>query len=306
MSAPLPVRLRGILDNLRPSTRRVAEYVLADPRRAAGMTITRLAEVTGTSQATIVRLCQEAGLDGYRQFRLTLAADVGRRDAEASADERTEDIAPSDDLAAVVAKIAFTDARAVQETAQTLSVPDLESVVEAVVAAPRTDVYGVGASGIVAADLEQKLRRIGLVAAAHTDAHLAITSAALLRPGDVAVGLSHSGMTADTVDALATARRAGATTVAVTDAPRSAIAAEADHVLLTAARETTFRSGATASRLAQLTVVDCIFVGVAQRTYDSSRHALEVTRAAVGDRRLVSRSRTDQRVRNDKYGGENT
>nr|KEP23600.1 hypothetical protein DA06_06800 [Georgenia sp. SUBG003] len=70
------------------------------------------------------------------------------------------------------------------------------------------------------------------------------------------------------------------------------MAQEADHVLLTAARETTFRSGATASRLAQLTVVDCVFVGVAQRTFAASQRALEATRDAVRDRRLEHRPRT--------------
>jgi DNA-binding MurR/RpiR family transcriptional regulator len=159
-------------------------------------------------------------------------------------------------------------------------------VIEALVAAPRVDVYGVGASGIVALDFQQKLHRIGRVAFAWPDPHMALTSAALLTAGDVAVAISHSGATQDTLDALETARRGGATTVAVTNFPRSPLAGLGDHVLTTAARETTFRSGATASRLAQLTVVDCVFVGVAQRTYETSQRALEVTHAAVIGRRV--------------------
>jgi DNA-binding MurR/RpiR family transcriptional regulator len=43
-----------------------------------------------------------------------------------------------------------------------------------------------------------------------------------------------------------------------------------------------------ASRLAQLTVVDCVFVGVAQRTYADTRRALERTYSAVRSRRLPS------------------
>ena len=173
-----------------------------------------------------------------------------------------------------------------EDTARSLSVTELEAVVEAIAGARRVDVYGVGASGYVAADLQAKLHRIGRVAFAHPDAHLALTSAALLGPDDVAIGISHTGMTIDTIDALTLAAKRGATTVAITNAPSSVIARLADHVLTTAARETTFRSGATASRLAQLTVVDCVFVAVAQRTYAQSQAALEATRAAVEDRRL--------------------
>jgi DNA-binding MurR/RpiR family transcriptional regulator len=59
----------------------------------------------------------------------------------------------------------------------------------------------------------------------------------------------------------------------------------ADYVLTTAARETTFRSGAMASRIAALTVVDCLFVAVAQRNYKQTLRALERTYAAVQARR---------------------
>jgi len=104
-------------------------------------------------------------------------------------------------------------------------------------------------------------------------------------PHDVALGISHTGVTRDTIDALAEARAHGATTIALTNFAQSPIARVANHMLTTAARETTFRCGAMASRLAQLTVVDCLFVGAAQRTYADTLAALEATREAVRARR---------------------
>ncbi|MBO0776388.1 MAG: MurR/RpiR family transcriptional regulator, partial [Actinobacteria bacterium] len=91
--------------------------------------------------------------------------------------------------------------------------------------------------------------------------------------------------TADTIESLSQARRQHATTIAVTNFPGSPIAQVADHVLTTAARETTFRSGAMASRIAALTVVDCLFVAVAQRNYRKTLESLERTYAAVRPRR---------------------
>ena len=76
------------------------------------------------------------------------------------------------------------------------------------------------------------------------------------------------------VDALQVARQRGATTIAVTNYDRSPVAAQADLILTTAARETTFRSGSMSSRISQLAVVDCLFAGVAQRAYDASIAAL--------------------------------
>ena len=293
MSDPLPppttVRVRALLPQLAPAERRVAERVLADPAAAAASTISELAAACETSETTVLRFCRAVGFTGYPALRLALAGESGRGEG-AAAPELTGDIGPDDDLDKVVAKIAFADARAVEETAQLLDLDALHGVIDALVAARRVDVYGVGASGFVAMDLQSKLHRVGRVAFASSDPHVALTSAALLAAGDVAVGISHSGATRDTVDALALARRNGATTVAVTNHPRSPLAQLADHVLATAARETTFRSGATASRLAQLTVVDCVFVGVAQRTYAETQRALELTHDAVVGRRLDERS----------------
>jgi DNA-binding MurR/RpiR family transcriptional regulator len=283
LSAGFLVRVRGLLPALSRAEARVAAAVLRDARAGAAMTVTELARASGTSEATVLRFCRSAGLRGYAELRIALAAEAAR--AAGGAPPIGSDIGPGDDLARVVAKIAWADARAVEETAQQLDVAALERAVEAIAAARRIDVYGVGASAFVAGDLQQKLHRIRRTAFAWTDAHMALTSAALLERTDVAVGVSHTGTTIDIVEALREAGRRGATTVALTNFPRSPLAIAADVVLTTAARETTFRSGATASRIAQLTIVDCLFVGVAQRTYADARDALERTHAAVRHRR---------------------
>lgn len=280
------VRIRALLPSLSSAEQRVGRVILDDPAAAAGLTITELAARASTSETTVVRFCRSIGLSRYPELRLTLAAETAAAAATGTTREVGSDIGPSDDLAAVVEKVAFADARAVEETAAQLDVAVLARVVQAISQARRIDIYGVGASAFVALDFQQKLHRIGCTAFAWGDPHIALTSAALLKAGDVAVGISHTGTTKDTVDALAEARSHGATTVALTNFPRSPISAAADHVLTTAARETTFRSGAMASRIAQLTVVDCLFIGVAQRRYDETLEALEATRAAVQGRRM--------------------
>ena len=119
-----------------------------------------------------------------------------------------------------------------------------------------------------------------------TDSHDALASAALLGDGDVAIGLSHSGHTRDVVEPLAKARQSGAATVAITNFPRSPLAAAADHSLITAASETTFRAGGLSGRQAQLFVVDLLYVGVAQRTFEPTVDAIAATSAAVEPRRM--------------------
>jgi DNA-binding MurR/RpiR family transcriptional regulator len=290
--SPTSVKARGLMPSLSPAEQRVAQAVIDEAATAAQLTISELAKRAQTSETTVIRFCRAMGFAGYPELRLTLAAEAGRaRDTGTPDEAMGSDISPTDDLDQVVKKIAFADARAVEETAIQLDIGVLGRVVDIVAAARRVDIYGVGASAFVAHDFQQKLHRIGRVAYAWSDLHLALTSAALLDERDVAIGISHTGTTLDTMDAFAEAGRRGAQTVALTNFPKSPITRIADHVLTTAARETTFRSGAMASRLAQLTVVDCIFVGVAQRTYPATKAALEATYEAVRSRRTGPEAR---------------
>ncbi|WP_219413479.1 MurR/RpiR family transcriptional regulator [Pseudonocardia nigra] len=280
------VRIRAVLPSLRPAQRRVAEAVLRDPDGTAELSIGRLAQECSTSVATVMRFCRSAGFHGYPELRLALARETGR-EAAGSPDGAvlSSDIDRSDTLADVVAKIAFSDAKAVEDTAATLDLAALGRAVEAVASARRIDIYGLGASGFVGQDLHQKLHRIGLLAFAWPDPHAALTSAALLDGSCVAIAISHTGTTTDTVDALRVARESGARTIAITNFAPSPLTECADLVLTTAARETTFRSGAMASRIAQLAVIDCLFVGVAQQSYDRTMTALDRTYRAVRSRR---------------------
>lgn len=279
------VRIRSLLPGLARAEQRVAKVVLDEPSRVARQSITEVALAAGTSETTVTRFCKAIGVGGYPQLRIALAADTARTAARANRTFGGE-IEADDDLGTVVGKLAFADSRAIEETAEQLDIGTLQRVIEAVSDAGRVDVYGVGASGFVAADLQQKLHRIGKVSFAWSDTHIMLTSATVLGPGDVALAITHSGATSDTVEALRIAREHGATTVAVTNFPRSPISRVADLTLTTAARETTFRSGATASRIAQLTVMDCLFVGVAQRRGPAAILALDAARDAAGSHQL--------------------
>jgi DNA-binding MurR/RpiR family transcriptional regulator len=276
--------VRALRPNLAPAEQRVAAAVVADPAGAAALTISELADACHTSGTTVIRFCRALGFDGYPDLRLALAAAAQAANAS-GAREVGSDIGPYDSLSDIIKKITFADAKAVEETGAQLSPEPLSAVVDIVVKARRVDIYGVGASAFVGQDLQQKLHRIGHTVYAWPDPHSAITSAALLGPSDVAIGISHTGTTTDTIAALTEARKQHAKTVAITNFPGSPIVAVADHVLTTAARETTFRSGAMASRIAALTVVDCLFVAVAQRNYKQTVRALERTYAAVQARR---------------------
>ena len=286
--------VRQALPRLSSSETRVAEAIIADPTVVVDLTITDLAKLCGTSLSTVARFCQTLGYTGYREFRMEVASAISREAAERDRFGLADsDINPDDSAAEVVAKIAFHEVLAIEQTVQGLDVAVFDRVVDAIAGAGHVDLYGFGASGLTAQDLQQKLARIGISAFCSVDVHLALVSAALRRPGDVAIGFSHSGLTTETIHALSVAGEAGATTVAITNSPESPITEAADSVLTTQARESTYRMGAMSSRIAQLALVDFLFVRVAQRRHEEVAAPLRRTYEVTARHKAGGRKRRD-------------
>jgi DNA-binding MurR/RpiR family transcriptional regulator len=291
-SLSILIRVRGAQPSLRPAEQRVAEAVLADPAGVCERSITSLARLCRTSETTVLRFCRALGLAGYPELRIALArAAQGEEDDRAHGTPLDTVITESDSLADVVSKITYADQRAIADTGAAVDVEALQAAVDAVARARRVDVYGVGASALVGQDLHTKLHRIGVASCAWADPHGALASAAGLASGDVAIGISHTGTTTDVLDALRVARTRGATTVAITNFDRAPIVGVSDVVLTTAARETTFRTGAMSSRVSQLVLVDCLFTGVALRSYDRSVSALDSARSVLRARHVERHDR---------------
>ncbi|WP_223358026.1 MurR/RpiR family transcriptional regulator [Leifsonia sp. ZF2019] len=288
LTVSIQTSIQSHVDSFPPTMRRVADVILERPQIVMENTISELARACDTSEASIVRFCRALGFTGYPQLKLQLAAELAKESAEFGGNgdgAYGADISPSDTLAEMVAKIAGSEILGIRETADSLDIKVLQRVIRKLERAKRVVLFGVGASNAGAQDLAQKLLRIGHVALAFHDAHDALVSAALVEQGDVAIGFSHNGRTRETMAFLSAARRNGAHTVAVTNVPDSPLAEQAESVLRTAVRETTFRSGAMASRIAQLTIIDYLFVGVARGRYDRTVQALKSTYEIVKELR---------------------
>lgn len=285
----LLTRIRSVLPELPSALQRVGEQVLSAPAVVARATILETAERSGTSAATVTRFCHALGLPGYSDLRLAMAEETGRSSAVAGWEiDIGREIMPTDSLERVLNMITTADIRAIQETAAGLDLAEVDKAADAISRAGRVEVYGIGGSALVAGEMQLCLHRIGIPTWSWSDVHSGLTSAALLTPDDVAIAVSHSGATYETVEMLSTAGSKGTTTVALTSFPNSPLAEVADIVLTTAIHETTFRPDALAARHPQLIVLDLIYVAVAQRRYDTTGEALRATAEAVSGHRSGS------------------
>jgi DNA-binding MurR/RpiR family transcriptional regulator len=274
---------------------KIAETILTDPEAAAHASIVDLAERSGTSTATVTRFSRTLGFKGYANLRVAIATETGRAEQARWDTDISGDITPDDPLADVLTVITAADTRAIQDTAAGLDVAAVERVATALAGAGRVEIFGLGSSGSAAREMAFRLERIRVPVWYRSDAHTALTNAALLLPGDVAIGLSHSGRTREVIETLAEASDHGALTVAVTSHSRSPLAETADVVFTTVVQETTFRLAALSALQSQLLVLDLIYVAVAQRTYERTAEALELTVRAVEAHRLPEKNPSRKR-----------
>lgn len=279
-------RIRAEQGEMPEALRKVAEVILDDPAETARMTIVDLAERSGTSTATITRFCRALGFSGYAELRVTIASQTGRAAQQHWDTDIGQEILPADGLDKVLGVVSNSDIRLIQETAAQLDLATVEKVANVIKNAGRVLLFGVASSAAVAGEMEYRLQRIRVPTWSRSDAHSALTDAALLTDGDVAIGISHSGRTREVIEVLAEAASHGAITVAVTSHPSSPLAEVAELVLTTAARETTFRSDGFAAIHSQLLVLDVVYVAVAQRTYERTKEAFDLTVRAVTGHRL--------------------
>ncbi|TCO56290.1 MurR/RpiR family transcriptional regulator [Caldanaerobacter subterraneus] len=273
-------KIKAVINNLKPSERKIAEYIIENADKISDLSVAELAKNSNTSEASVVRFCKSLGYKGYQDLKIKIAADYTYKTKSIQGVVNIDD-----DINTIIVKISKNNMDSIEKTMDMLDRKEVERAVNAILNANKIDIYGVGASAIVAQDMLQKFMRINKSCTAYNDSHMQLASAANLRQGDVAIGISYSGQTADTVDALRIAKKSGATTICITKFGNSPITEVSDIKLFVYSTEALFRSGAMASRMAQLNVVDILFSIVAIKKYDDVIKYLENTSEAVSSRK---------------------
>lgn len=275
----IDIRIKENLEDFNATERRIADYVAAHPRDILRLSIAQLARQSGVSQAAIVRFCKRLGFDGLKDIKLSLADDL--LSAKESKDDGYSDIRDEGDSGKIVQKVAADHILAIEETVKMLNREEFQRAVELLSAARRIDVFGIGASGLVAQDMQQKLTRIGKFCVCCPDSHMQLTAAASLAEGDAAVLISYSGKTREVVACAEAAGERGSKIIAITKIGQSPLSKKSDAVLNVCSPEIAVRSGATSSRIAQLAVVDMLFTNVASLHYDTSQAILKRSHAYI-------------------------
>ena len=251
-------RLEQILGDLSPSEKKVAQYILDNPKETIKLSVQEIAEASMSSSAAVVRLCKHIDVKGFTELKNMLFDSLSGSD-NLSKPYYVPDFDKEADGKAIINKLVSSVCQNAQMLTAILSNKDVEKAAKLILSAKKILFIGIGASRLVALDFQQKVMRIGIVSSAPDDYDLMLLSSSGLAEDDVVVSISYSGETPIVKKATKTAKNNGAKVIAITRYGSTTLSHMADCLLNVPASESTYRQGATISRISQLMVVDVLY-----------------------------------------------
>lgn len=251
-------RMRALYPSLAPSERKVADYVLANFEDVIRMTLADLAQRSGVSDATVVRLCRSLGYNNLLELKISLTRSISDSPRLIHDAVCEEDPAPK-----IARKVLRTAIQAVEDTLEVLDDEAFEKAVNILHNADRILIVGVGTSGPLAQELFNRLIRMRMNCHVHTDIYLQVVEAALLTERDAVVAISQNGSSIGPVRTAHEAHAKGAKVISITGNSNSDLTALSDVVLLTVSHETTLET--IDSRVAQHALIQALYVALAMR-----------------------------------------
>ncbi|MER2119367.1 MAG: MurR/RpiR family transcriptional regulator [Solibacillus sp.] len=266
-------RIRSGMELLKPAERNVALYILSHLDDVIRMPIAVLAEKAKTSEATIVRMCRALNFSGFKDLKLSIASAPTLE----IPNNHNFELEKDSTMLQMIRTIEMHNIDAIQRTLMLNGERELEKIIHKINNARKIIFIGIGASAIVAQDFEHKLKRINKNCETIFDSHGQLIAATHATSEDVVFAISYSGETKEIINALTVAKENQATIITMTQNRRNTIQSFADYALYVVSNEADIRSSATASRIAQLTLIDILYTGIATLNYDKSIVALNRT-----------------------------
>lgn len=273
--------IRSHYARLSEKEKKIANYILENPKEIIHSTINEVADNLGVAEATVFRFCKRIDFKGYQAMKIALASEV-----MSPIQQILEEINENDNEKAVAEKVFHSNIRTLENTLQILDFTSIKKAAGILTNANHVNFYGTGGSAIIAMDAYHKFIRTGISAYAFIDSHFQLMSASQLTNRDVAVVISHSGTNKDTIKVMNTAKKNGAKTIGITGFPKSPIGQNADVTLFTSSEETEYRSEALASRIGQLSLIDALYVNMMISNKDEAKKSLEKVRDAISETRV--------------------
>lgn len=264
------IKLRAELNKLSISERKVASCILADNDEILEMGISDIAQRSGVSDATVVRLCRSLGYRGLKELKIAIAGERKENDHYVREDRS---ISTEDSVQELKQKVMYACMEAIHDTMEVLDDSQLQAAIDAMYHAKYIDIFGIGGSAAVAYCAQHNFRKIGVRVNVCSDINQHYLMAERFSPNDVALGISQSGETESVCSALERAAAKGATVISISGNRNSRIARASDISLISSCIDQMMPADHTYERSAQVGIIDILFAGVAMKIREEQNEA---------------------------------
>ncbi len=282
MQGDFLVKMRTAYNQFTKAEKKVADYILQNPKEVLFMSITDLAEACRVGDTSVFRFCKSMDLKGYQEFKMVLSLSLNEDERESN--RFSGNISLNDTFQEVAKKVLNTNINALTETYALLDEEVFSQAIDCLYEAERVVFFGVGASILTALKATNKFLRIEPKVYCVQDSHMQAMAAAMMSPREVAVVFSYSGGTKDSIHAARLAKEAGAKVICITRFSRSPLTSYADLTLLSGANEGPLQGGSTSGEISQLFLIDLMYTEYYRRYFDVCSKNNEKTSGSVLER----------------------
>lgn len=262
--------------------KKVADFVLNNTQQVLYMSITDLAYACNVGDTSVFRFCRTLELHGYQEFKMTLAQNVSSE--EGGGAQLTGEIHQDDSIEEVAKKVLATNISALNETYGMIKEEDISTAVNYMIGAKKIVFFGVGASLITAMEAKNKFMRITPKVECIFDSHLQSMIASLMTKDNLAVAISYSGSTKDTVDIAKLCKSIGTKVICITRFSKSPLTIYSDLTLLSGANEGPLQGGSLSAKISQLYLLDILYIEYFKRTFEISKLNKKKTSSSVASK----------------------
>ena len=237
--------------------KKVADYVLKDPMDTVECTVAELAEKSGASDATVVRMCKHLGYKGYYQFRIMLARELEwiNRD-NVDTDKQGE---------YSVGGLFRMYADSMMQLAKNIGIAEIEKSAELLHNCKWVHIIAAGNTSSLASYMGFRLERLGIRATFHTAPEYYMNQINLAEKEDIVVAISRSGSSKMVVDGIKLAKEKGLKVITITEYNYSEAAKSSDYVLLSNANVNKFEYFRSHAQLCEMAVIDALMTLVSKK-----------------------------------------
>lgn len=273
-------RIKTIYNVLRPSEKKVADYVLNYQDDYTKLSMLLISKEANISQPTIMRFVKAIGYNSFKEFKYELLKNYKTKNIDILYGYT---LSKDDQLSNIPSNIVARTITMLEDSLKSISIKNYEKAIEVIHTSKHISIFAVENSTSVANDLMIKLLYLGKQVTLYDDGYLQSINASNLHRGDLAIGISYSGNSKDTVEALKIAHDKEAVTLAIVNFENTMITKCADIVLSTSNDQFLY-GDAIFSRTVQTALIDMIYMGVIKSDYDFYTKQLDYNSKLISHR----------------------